>query len=252
MNGRTKNGVGKGRDGQAEKMGGGDAGSSVEYSAGSNAECGVGCKRKNSPAGGAALRLAQLLGGSVLLGIGIGICNVAGWGMDPLSVFADGVARTASISFSISSYLIYVLLAGAGWGLDRRQVTLWSFVSPFATSLGIEAAMRVLPAMQVSAVSLFCYLAGITVMSLGIALTIQADMGKSPYDAFIFALIPRVGKGYAVIRWGLDALWLTAGVLLGGVWGVGTVLALGLIGKLTEAFGRLLVPRGSVSEKANT
>ncbi len=183
-------------------------------------------------------RLAQLLGGSFLLGIGVGICNVAGWGMDPLSVFADGVARTASLSFSLSSYVIYILLTGAGWGLDRRQVTLWSFVSPFATSLGIEAVMRLWPAMNLSALSLACYLAGITVMSLGIAFTIRADLGKSPYDAFIFALMPRVGKGYAVIRWGLDAVWLVAGALLGGVWGVGTVLALALIGKLTEGFGR--------------
>ena len=41
-----------------------------------------------------------------------------------------------------------------------------------------------------------------------------------------------------MIRWGLDAVWLVAGALLGGVWGVGTVLALVLIGKLTEGFGR--------------
>lgn len=241
MNGRTKSGAGKERNDQAKTRGG------------SSAECGVGRKREKPSAGGAALRLPQLLGGSFLLGIGVGICNVAGWGMDPLSVLADGVARTASFSFSISSYLIYLLLAGAGWGLDRRQVTLWSFVSPFATSLGIEAAMRVLPAMRVSAVSLFCYLAGITVMSLGIALTIRADLGKSPYDAFIFALMPRVGKGYAVIRWGLDAVWLVAGALLGGVWGLGTVLALGLIGKLTEGFGKVFDRRcGKLKTKYDT
>ena len=73
-----------------------------------------------------------------------------------------------------------------------------------------------------------------------IAFTIRADMGKSPYDAFIFAVMPRAGKGYAVIRWGMDAAWLAAGALLGGVWGVGTVLALVLIGKMTEGFGKAL------------
>lgn len=78
------------------------------------------------------------------------------------------------------------------------------------------------------------------VMALGIVLTIRADMGKSPYDAFIFAVMARTGKGYAVIRWGMDAVWLAAGAWLGGVWGVGTVLALALIGKLTEVFGRAL------------
>ena len=189
---------------------------------------------------GTGRRLAELLGGSLLLGIGVGICNAAGWGMDPLSVFADGIAKVMSLSFSVSSYLIYLLLAGGGWALDRRQVTRWSFVSPFATSLGIEAAMRILPPMGLSAVSLACYLLGITVRSLGIAFTIRADMGKSPYDAFIFAVMPRAGKGYAVIRWGMDAAWLAAGALLGGVWGVGTVLALVLIGKMTEGFGKAL------------
>ena len=185
-------------------------------------------------------RLAGLLGGSFLLGAGVGICHAAGWGTDPLSVFADGLAKTAALSFSVSSYLIYVLLAGVGWSLDRRQVTLWSFVSPFATSLGIEAVLRLLRPMQLSALSLICYLAGIAVMALGIAFTIRADMGKSPYDAFIFAVMARTGKGYAVIRWGTDVLWLAAGAWLGGVWGVGTVLALALNGKLTEVFGRTL------------
>ena len=52
--------------------------------------------------------------------------------------------------------------------------------------------------------------------------------------------MPRAGKGYAVIRWGMDAAWLAAGALLGGVWGVGTVLALVLIGKMTEGFGKAL------------
>lgn len=189
---------------------------------------------------GVGRRLGELLGGSFLLGMGVGICNVAGWGMDPLAVFADGAAKASALSFSISNYLIYVLLAAAAWGLDRRQVTLWSFVCPFATSLGIEAVMRMLPRMGLSAISLVCYLIGIAFMSLGIAFTIRADMGKSPYDAFIFAVMPRVGRGYAVIRWGMDAVWLVAGALLGGVWGVGTVLALVLIGKMTEGFGRLL------------
>ena len=59
--------------------------------------------REKQVRNGTGGRLAQLLGGSFLLGIGVGICNVAGWGMDPLSVFADGVAGTASLSFSLSS-----------------------------------------------------------------------------------------------------------------------------------------------------
>lgn len=187
-----------------------------------------------------AERMALLLGGAFLMGAGIGLCNVADWGMDPLAVLVSGVSRTLAASFSLCNYFIYLIMAAAAWRLDKRQVTLWSFITPFACSLGIEAVMRVLSYMPHSLVSFTCYLAGITVMSLGISLSVKAQMGKSPYDALIYAVMTRTGKAYSLIRWGMDAAWLILGAVLGGTCGVGTVMALLLVGKLVELFNRLL------------
>lgn len=190
-----------------------------------------------------AARMALLMGGAFLMGAGIGLCNVADWGMDPLAVLVSGVSRTLAVSFSLCNYVIYLLMAAVAWRLDSRQVTIWSFITPFACSLGIEAVMQLLPLLPHSALSFACYLAGITIMSLGIALSVKAQMGKSPYDALIYAAMTRTKKNYAPIRWSMDAAWLIAGILLGGACGIGTVMALLITGKLVEWFNMLLNPR---------
>ncbi len=200
-------------------------------------------KAKTTAENRPAARMALLMGGAFLMGAGIGLCNVAGWGMDPLAVLVSGVSRSLAVSFSLCNYILYLLMAAAAWRLDARQVTVWSFMTPFACSLGIEAVMRALPPLPHSVLSFACYLAGITVMSLGIALSVKAQMGKSPYDALIYAAMTRTGKNYAPIRWGMDAAWLIVGIALGGACGVGTVAALLITGKLVETFNKLLTPR---------
>lgn len=187
-----------------------------------------------------AERMALLLGGAFLMGVGIGLCNVADWGMDPLAVLVSGISKTLTASFSLCNYFVYLIMAIAAWRLDKRQVTIWSFITPFTCSLGIEAVMRILSYMPHSIISFACYLAGISVMAFGISLSVKAQMGKSPYDALIYAAMTCTGKSYSLIRWGMDGAWLILGAILGGACGVGTVMALLLVGKLVELFNRLL------------
>lgn len=187
------------------------------------------------------MKKAELfLSGSFLLGIGIGLCNVAGWGVDPLAVFTSGISETMNISFSIVNSIVYLIMAVLAGILDRTQVTVWTFFSPFATSLGIEVLMRVVPSMPITIFSFICYLAGIVIMAVGIALSVEANVGKSPYDALIFTLMTCMGKKYSAIRWPLDGLWLGIGFILGGAWGIGTVLALATVGKLMELVQKII------------
>ena len=180
------------------------------------------------------------LGGSFLLGIGIGFCNVAGWGVDPLAVFTSGIAETTYISFSTANSIVYLIMAILAGILDRKQVTIWTFFSPFATSLGIEVLMRIVPAMPLTFLSFICYLMGIIIMAVGIALSVEAMVGKSPYDALIFSLMTCMNKKYSAIRWPLDALWLIVGFILGGAWGIGTVIALATVGKMMELVQKII------------
>jgi uncharacterized membrane protein YczE len=67
-------------------------------------------------------------------------------------------------------------------------------------------------------------------------LYIGAGLGPGPRDGLMTGLVARTGRSVRLVRTGIEATVLTAGWLLGGTVGVGTVVyALG-IGPLVQMF----------------
>lgn len=173
-------------------------------------------------------------------GIGLGFCDMAGLGMDCLAVFSDGISKITKIPLSIINSSVNLILAGTAWFLSKRQVTLWTFLSPFILALGIETANIYVFRISDSGIAFFFCLSGILLMVFGTTLSISADIGKAPYDALVFAVMDKTAKRYAFIRGGFDAFWLTSGILIGGTFGIGTLLILLFFGRLVEIFKRLI------------
>ena len=179
--------------------------------------------------------------GVFLMGLGLGVCNKAGLGIDCLGTFSSGLSITLSAALSVSNSLVNLSLAVIAWILDKRQVTLWSFLGPLIHSFGIETAswLPFMPDRLI--VSLFLCLGGIIILSFGNALSIAADMGKTPYDALIYGIMAKTGKGYVWIRGILDLFWFLSGTLLGGIWGAGTLLIMLLSGRFIEGFRKRIM-----------
>lgn len=186
------------------------------------------------------MKKIEFLVGTFLLGAGIGICNQASWGMDPFDVMTTGFSTLLQINLSIINLSIYLLMCLSTFYLDRKQLSLFTCIAPFVTSFGIEVVMRNIPLMSPNGVALLLYLIGVLMIALGTAIAVEAEVGKSPYDAFIFGLMSRTKNSYARIRWCVDGCCLVIGILSGGVWGMGTVISLLVIGKLIEKFQKLI------------
>lgn len=83
--------------------------------------------------------------------------------------------------------------------------------------------------------------AGCVVLALGIAAALEAGLGVGPYDVLIDGLADRLGVTFGVASVGLGAVFVLAGWALGGPVGVGTVVAVALVGPLVDVW-RLLLP----------
>lgn len=83
--------------------------------------------------------------------------------------------------------------------------------------------------------------AGCVVLALGIAAALEAGLGVGPYDVLIDGLADRLGVTFGVASVGLGAIFVVAGWALGGPVGVGTVVAVALVGPLVDVW-RLLLP----------
>lgn len=83
--------------------------------------------------------------------------------------------------------------------------------------------------------------AGCVVLALGIAAALEADLGVGPYDVLIDGLADRAGVTFGMASIGLGAAFVLAGWALGGPVGLGTVVAVALVGPLVDGW-RMLVP----------
>ena len=183
----------------------------------------------------------EFLLGAFLLGIGIGICNQTAWGMDPFDVMTTGISTRLEINMSVINLCIYLLMCLTAFFLDRKQLSVWTCIAPFVTSFGIDLILKFVPQMSRNTAVFLIYLFGMTLIAFGTAVSIEAGIGKSPYDAFIYGIMNRMGKSYAQIRWVVDGFCLIVGIMIGGSWGVGTVISLLAVGKLMEAFQRMIL-----------
>ena len=188
-----------------------------------------------------ALRAGIMLAGAFVFGLGIGMTNLANLGMDPLSVFSDGVHLKTGLSLGVANGLLSLAQIALALFLDRKRVTWLTILAIPMTTFGIDLVSGLsFPAASVI-IRVILMLAGILVYSFGISMTHVVQMGYNSYDAYIFSL-SRIfhTESYHKLRWGTDAVFLLLGWLLGGTIGICTVLVLAVTGKLTELWNRLL------------
>ena len=170
--------------------------------------------------------------GAVVMGLGIGLCNTSRLGTDPMAVFCSGLSISfAAVSFAMWNAIINIIQIAVSLVVDKKQISIFSIMAMIITSYSIS----LIPEISLK-FNYLCLVMGVVFMALGISLMVKADVGKSPYDASIYAFMNRFNKKYSVIRWSFDIFFLTAGYLLGGIIGIGTILGFVVIGKLVEFF----------------
>jgi uncharacterized membrane protein YczE len=90
-------------------------------------------------------------------------------------------------------------------------------------------------------------LGGIFVIALGSAFYIPSNLGPGPRDGLMTGFHFRTGIPIGRVRFGIEAILLVSGWLLGGSVGLGTVLVTVLIGEVVAVLfgvvGRLAPPK---------
>jgi uncharacterized membrane protein YczE len=89
-------------------------------------------------------------------------------------------------------------------------------------------------------------LAGVLLNGLATALYVGARMGPGPRDGLMTGLVRRTGRSVRLVRTSIEVVVVIAGILLGGTFGVGTLLYAATIGPLVQVF----LPRFTVPERA--
>lgn len=190
-----------------------------------------------------AARLARLMVGLVLCGVGIAAMVAADLGLGPWDVLHQGIARLTDIP--IGRVGIYVGLGVlALWLPLRERPGVGTVANVIVIGLVIDAVLLVLDTPDAMTWRVALLLSGPLLFGLGSGFYIGARLGPGPRDGLMTGLARTRGWRVGPVRTGIELTALAAGWLLGGTAGVGTILFAVTIGPIVGYF----LPRLEVDE----
>jgi uncharacterized membrane protein YczE len=182
----------------------------------------------------------------VLFGLGLAALVQADLGLDPWTVFHQGVSEHVGLSLGTIT-VISSLTVLALWIPLGERPGLGTIANALIVGPVLDLGVATIPAPHALALRLAYVLGGILVIAVATGLYVGAGWGPGPRDGLMTGLAKR-GVPVALARASIELTVLVAGFLLGGTVGIATVLFATLIGPLVKpALTRLAVrPQASL------
>jgi len=178
-------------------------------------------------------RILQLIVGLALYGFGCGLMVVAGVGLDPWTVFAQGVSLRTGIGIGWVTNVIgfAVLLL---WIPLRQKPGVGTIANILLVGTSIQVTVSLMPALDDLVVRIAVFAAGLVAVAVASGLYIGAHFGPGPRDGLMTGIRSRFGWPIWLARAVVELTVLAAGWLLGGNVGFGTIAFAVLIGPMVH------------------
>lgn len=185
-------------------------------------------------------RLTQVVVGEVIFGIGSGLMVVSDLGLSPWDVLHQGLAR--QLGLTVGSWTIIVsFIVLIAWLPLRERYGIGTLLNAIIIGVMIDVTIAVVPTPSETLWAAALMIGGIVIVGVGSGMYIGANLGPGPRDGLMTA-VARRGPSIRLTRVVLEVSVLIVGVLLGGTFGIGTILFAVGIGPLVQFF----LPRWSV------
>ena len=177
----------------------------------------------------------------IIVGIGASFLVTSGMGNDPMGVMVSGLSQKFGVMFGTMSNIVNFIIFLILLIFYRKRITLTTLITVFVPGWSINRMLELWSVVNLpSAVIKFIFpLMGCLIISAGVALCLCLDFGAGIMDNLILMIGDIFNKTYAFGCYICYAVFFTVGLLLGGVWGYATVVALVLNGKVID----FLIPK---------
>ena len=164
----------------------------------------------------------------------------AGLGGDSVAVFLEGLSVVGGISLGTASWSLNIVLVTLAFLMARKHIGWTTVYSCILTGSFIDLADALLdPVFSLSGALWFrwgIFLAGLLLLTAGCALMIRFCPGMSVMDAIVTRLSEKLRVSFRAVRMAIDAALMVSGLLMGGVVGIGSVVAVLGTGPLIQFF----------------
>ncbi|MEO6827919.1 MAG: hypothetical protein ABI255_03340 [Microbacteriaceae bacterium] len=176
-------------------------------------------------------RLTRLLIGLFAFGFADAMMIRAAVGVDPWTVFAQGLSRHTGVSIGILTNVIGLLVLLL-WIPLRQKPGIGTVLNALLIGPSIDFGLWVLPEMTQVWAQISLFAGGLLLLAAATGLYIGARLGPGPRDGLMTGIHARLGWPLWVGRTLVEGSALGVGWLLGGDVGLGTLAFALLIGPL--------------------
>lgn len=178
-------------------------------------------------------RLLQLYVGLGFYGLSTAMFVRADLGADPWNVFHIGVARLLAMDIGTVMILTGALVL-LFWIPLRQRPGLGTISNVIVIGLAADASLSLLPEMSSLVARSALLISAVVVNALATGMYIGAGFGSGPRDGLMTGINARTGWSVRSVRTAIEVSVLLIGFVLGGTFGVGTVLYALAIGPLIQ------------------
>jgi uncharacterized membrane protein YczE len=185
-------------------------------------------------------RAIRLLSGLVLFGLALAVLVQADLGLDPWTVFGQGVSEHTGLSIGTVSVISSLLILVAWIPLGERP-GLGTILNALIVGPVLDLGVATIPSPDALAERIAYVIAAILAIAIATGLYVGAGWGPGPRDGLMTGLAKH-GVPVAVARASIELTVLVIGWFLGGTVGVATILFAASIGPLVKpALHRLAI-----------
>lgn len=190
------------------------------------------------------IRLIILFVGLTIAHLGVTLFLLADLGADPFNVLIQGIRllilKTGVISpthgtvhMCICFLIILILLI-----VDRSYVKAGTVVCMFAGGPIIDFFTWLLQGLHIQEANLpikiLVLILGCGILAFGMTIVIRSEAGTGPNDLVAVVISDKTKLRFGIVRIITDVVFVVVGFLLGGKFGVGTIICAFLVGPVAD------------------
>lgn len=193
------------------------------------------------------LRILFLLIGLVIAHLGVTLFLLTELGSDPFNVLIQGLFRTLSsltgwaflthgrVHIAVSLLIILILLI-----TDRSYIKIGTLICMICGGPIIDFFTALLSPLSLQTASLpiriLVLAAGCVILAYGMTIVIKSEAGTGPNDLVAIVISDKLHRKFSIVRVIVDICFVISGWLLGGTFGIGTVICALLVGPVAGIF----------------
>lgn len=179
-------------------------------------------------------KIVVIVIGSMIAAYGITLALYAGFGGATLAVLWQGLSETFHMSIGMASFMVALGMILFVVIYDRSQIHIGTVLYQIVYSACVDLFANCHIYSRYVWFNFLIMLLGVILFAVGTGLYASASLGKGSYEAVTFALTEKNNWQVKIVRMILDIVMVVVGVLLGGKFGICTIVTVIISGPVIQ------------------